>query len=131
MTVDYGFDMWGNTDISPTLQDVAGNSLMAQVICRRLFTPPGGMISAPDEPTVDLRSFLSTAQELDNSGLGRIKGSIINSVSADPRVFSVTATVTYDPDTETLTVICAGEGADGPFRLTLAVTSVTVDLLNS
>lgn len=131
MTVDYGFDMWGTTDLSPTLQDISGAELMAQVICRRWFTPPGVMISDPDATTVDLRSYLSTEQDLDARSIARIKGAASSAALADPRVYSITVTADYDPDLEMLTVTGQGFGADGPFRLTVGVSSVTVELLNS
>lgn len=131
MSVDYGFDMWGTTDISPTLQDISGPELMAQVICRRWYTPPGGMISDPDALTVDLRSYLSDDQNLNATTIARIKGTASAAALADPRVFSITVTADYDSDAELLTVTGAGQGADGPFRLTVGVSSVTVELLNS
>ena len=126
---DYGLDIWCTTDIDPLLADVTGAELMAQVCLRRLFTRLGALISAPNALTLDSRDFLS---------LGVISGGDIPNIQAqcqaalldDERVQTVSVVASFESTSRTLTLTIVGVGAFGPFSLTIAVTSVTVQLLN-
>jgi len=126
---DYGRDWYGTTDLLPTFASVTGSELMAQVCMRRVYTPPGSLFSAPLADTVDVRTYLSG--EVDQAKLNLIRGACTGAIMADPRVLSVTVTPTWFPSTRTMTLAIAGEGSQGPFALTLGVTSVTVELLQS
>lgn len=126
---DYGRDWYGTTDLLPTFASVTGATIMAQVCMRRVYTPPGSLFSAPLADTVDVRTYLSG--EVDQGKLGLIKGACTGAIMADPRVLSVTVTPTWFPSTRTMTIQIEGLGAQGPFALTLGVSSVTVELLQS
>lgn len=124
---DYGRDWSCAVDLLPTFGEVTGAELMAQVCMRRIYTPEGALFSAPLADTIDVRTYLST--EVDQAKLYLIQGACTGAISADPRVLSVTVTPTWIPATRTVQLAIAGEGAAGPFALTLAVSSVTVELL--
>ena len=128
---DYGRDWSGTTDLLPTFASVTGAELMAQVCMRRIYTPVGVLFSSPQADTVDVRQYLSTDIDPDRAKLNLIQGACTGAILADPRVLSVTVRPTWDAPTRTLTLAINGEGAEGPFALTLAVTSVTVELLTT
>lgn len=130
MTIDYGTDIWGTTDILPTIGGVGPADIMPQVICHRLLCDPATLLSAPDEQTVNLTSFLSAGIPRDDRGLKAIKSQIAGALLADPRILAVNIDLTYDDNSEVLTVKVNGTGSQGPFRLTLAVDSISVSVLN-
>lgn len=131
MATDYGTDMSGTTDITPTLLDVSGEQLLTEVICRRLFTPNASLLSAPDELTCDLRQFCGSTQDRDTRQLVAIKSTIKGALLADPRILSVTVVIDWEPESAFMTVHLTGQGATGPFKLTLAVTAVTFAVLST
>lgn len=126
---DYGRDWSCATDFLPTFAEATGAELMAQVCMRRIYTPTGVLFSAPQADTIDVRSYLSADMDPDMSRLNLIRGACTGAILADPRVLSVTVTPEWFPATRTLTLAIAGTGAEGPFALTLAISSVTVELL--
>lgn len=130
MATDYGYDASCDTDLTPTLLDVSGERLLAQVCCRRLYTPNASLLSAPDEKTTDLREFLSSTQGLSSRDLNVIRATATGALMADPRIFSVTINTDWDPTTGLLGLRITGQGSTGPFQLTLAVSAVTVQVLS-
>ncbi len=129
MATDFGRDMAGTTDLTPTLLDNEGDDLMVGVICRRLYTPNQSLLSSPGERTTDLRQYLSGEQARDGSDTGTIKSDATAALKADKRIFSVTIVVHWEPDEHFMTLDIKGAGATGPFDLTLRVDSVTVERL--
>jgi hypothetical protein len=128
--VDYGRDIWGTTDTIPTMPDVTSDDIMPQVICHRLLCDPGSLLSAPDAQTINLFSYLSSGIPRDRRGLDSIRGAISGALADEPRIYTSAVQVRFDEDTETLSVSVSGEGATGPFRLTLAVSETSVQVLN-
>ncbi len=126
---DFGSDMSGDTDLSPTLQDVSGLDLMRQVVCRRLYTPNASLLSAPDEVTCDLREFIGSTQPRDSRLLNGIRATATAALLADPRINSVVIVIDWEPDANFMSVAVSGVGSEGPFELTLAVTAVTIKVL--
>lgn len=129
MAIDYGRDLSCTTGLDPLLRDVTGNELMEQVCLRRLYARPGSTLSNPVDNTLDARDFLS--QGITPSDLPRIQGLCAAALLGDQRIFSATVLGSFTPSTNVLTLNIAGNGAQGPFNLTLAVSAVTVELLRS
>ncbi len=129
--VDYGRDISGATDVSPTFQESTGNQLMTEVICRRLDTPPYSLLSAPDELTCDIREFLSTEQPLQSAQLNTIRGTASAALLADPRILRVNIAIDWFPEANYMTLAISGFGANGPFKLTLGVTRDNITVLES
>lgn len=129
---DYGYDMQmtNDGDLTPTLLDEPSADL-AKVALRRLSTSPGGLLSAPNEETIDLRDFLSADLPPGQSGFGYIKAKATGALLADPRFFSVQITGSMSADGHSLTLIIDCVGASGPFQLTVSVNRLTVSLLKS
>jgi len=126
---DYGVDLSCDTDLDPLLRDVSGSELMGQVCLRRLFCRPGLLLSNPIDNTLDARDFLSTG--ITPKDLPRIGGQCAAALLGDQRIFSATVSASFDPLTNLLTLAITGTGSQGPFNLTIAVSSVTVELLRS
>lgn len=130
MATDYGTDLYCDTDMDGSLTEVSGSLLMQQVILKRLYTPKGSLLSAPSENTIDLREWLSSSVDPTHREITGAKAAAVSALMADQRIESVTVTPAFDAATRTLRVSIAGFGAEGPFSLTIGVTSLTVDILN-
>jgi len=126
-TPDYGFDFSATTDLDPMLRLVTGEELMGEICIRRLFARPGSLLSNPVDNTLDARDFLS--QSITQRDLPRIGGQCAAALTGDQRIFSANVSATFDPSLMILTLDIAGNGAQGPFNLTLVVSQVTVELL--
>jgi len=125
---DYGYDMAGSLDITPALHDVGSDNIMPQVCVRRLTTSAGSLLSAPEEDTIDLRDYLSSG--LTENDLYAIRSDMNIALTADERIDTVDITLQFDRVTEVMTTSVKGNGALGPFELTLSVSSVSVDIIN-
>jgi hypothetical protein len=111
------------------LRAVNGSELMGQVAMRRLFCRPGSLLSNPVDNTLDARDFV--AQGITPRDLPTIQGRCQAALLGDQRIYSATVAATFDPLLNLLTLAITGNGAQGPFNLTLAVSAVTVELLRA
>jgi len=128
MATDYGRDISGAIDISPTLQESTGLQLMREVAVRRQYTPDASLLSAPDEKTVDLRSFISADFPHNERGAQIVASAAVAALQADPRILSATVDATWE--TESYMVLRERIfTAEGPFDLVLGVNSVTISVL--
>ena len=123
---DFGVDIAtpDAADIDQYFSTVTGWRGLGQALGRRLITPRGSLLD-DDAYGYDLRSRLNdtfTAAEL--AQLGAV---VRRELEADERVESATAAVTFAQGT--LTVRAAVQTAEGPFRLVLAVSAVTTEIL--
>lgn len=126
---DYGSDLSCTTDLDPLLRLVSGAEMMAQVCLHRLYCRKGSLIGSPNENTIDARDFI--AQSINGvRDLQRIKGVCTNVLTADERIFSADVQASFDQKAQLLTLRITGTGALGPFNLTLAVSALTVELLD-
>lgn len=130
MATDFGTDIAGDTDLTPTLLNASGVDLLKQVCVRRLITPTGSLLSSPSAKTIDLRDYLSAEINRDGSGTGFIRTAIVQALVDDERISSVSVTLSFDPNSQVMTVGLAVVSGAGPFQLTLAVSAVTVEVLS-
>jgi hypothetical protein len=128
-SVDYGVDLSCGLDLNPMLLTVTGTELMNEVCMRRLFGRPGSTLSNPVDNTLDVRDFI--AQGISPRDLPTIQGRCVAALEGDQRIYSATVSASFDPNTNILTLAIAGNGAFGPFNLTLAVSAVTVEVLRA
>ncbi len=63
----YGVDFSCTDDMHPTMPTTSGDQLMREVAFRRLYTPTGSLLSAPQEFTIDVREYLSSESDSDRS----------------------------------------------------------------
>lgn len=135
MATDFGRDMVCTTDITPTLDDNEGLPLMVGVCVRQLYTPNQSLLSDPGHQSIDLRQFLGVDMPLQSDGTlntTTVRAAASAALLADPRIFSVVIKVEWFPEApHTMTVDITGVGAAGPFQLTLAVSRVSIEVLQS
>lgn len=122
----FGTDISGVTDLDKGFSLVSGPRCLAQAIARRLTTRRGGLFYAPDYG-LDVRDMIEERQTA--ATIAQWQQAIANECEKDERVERATATVTLNTATNTAAITVRIETAAGPFRLTLAVTSLTVELL--
>lgn len=122
--VDYGNDTEAVSDLTFARRQVEGETMMAQVIARRLTTRRGGLFYAPDYG-YDLRQFLKGSAP----PVSVINGNIENELLKDKRIADATSEATFSESTEALQVHVFGNGSEGPFDLTISIDEVTVELL--
>lgn len=123
---DFGDDIGGVLDVDDNLSVVGGSTALAQAALRRLSTNRGSLfydseygysLSARVNDTVDERSIFETT------------AGVRAELERDERV--LTADVTVTSSGEALAVVAVLETIEGPFRLVLRATEVTVELLSS
>jgi phage baseplate assembly protein W len=114
-----------HVDFTEDFAEVSGRTLLIQAICRRLITPRGALIDDIDYGS-DVTRYCN--DDIDPRDVGAIAAEIDAEIVKDERVKSSSTTATLDDEgmliTESQIVDLAG-----PFKLTLSVTSVTVELL--
>lgn len=126
MTNPLGVDLYGLDDVDEGERLVEEVEGLCQSIYRRLTTPRGSLLRVPNYG-LDVRSFLGL--EMTRPMQAQIGAQIRQEVLKDEQVQSCTVDV-VSFTRETLTLRIAGEAAEGPFRLTLAASAITVELLN-
>ena len=127
MTIDYGYDIgMGPTliDLDPNMIDIGGRTLLVQSCVRRLVTYRGTLIDDPNYGT-DVRVFLN--DDVTPTGLAMYGAAVDAELVKDERVLRSSTTCTFVANVLMLSISLV-DGA-GPFRLTLAVSNVTVTLL--
>lgn len=121
---DLGLDLSCVTDLEEDMAEVSGRTCLAQAIARRLTTPRGGLIDDPGYG-YDLRDLLNA--DVGPRELAAAASAAENECLKDERVLSATVSIVYAQQT----VDVALEDADGPFKLVLAVDTVTVAILQA
>ncbi len=126
MTIDLGTDIStpDAADIDPFFGLVSGLRGLAQALARRMVTPRGSLLD-DDSYGYDLRSRLNdNLKPADLSALGTI---VQRELEADERVESATISLSLAGDV--LRVVARIVASVGAFRLVLAVSAVTVEIL--
>lgn len=123
---DYGLDINtpGGLDLDPAFASIAGPEAVLQVAVRGLSTAPGSLPDAP-EWGYNLRAHVNDHEVSPRS----IEAAVVAQVLRDERVRRATATVTFDAASGTLSVTLLLVLAEGTFRLVLAVSAVSVEVL--
>ena len=131
---NYGVDFWigpnatGAMDADPSMRVISGRGLISQSLLCRLSTPRGSVIDCPNA-CMDLRDYVSAGMM--PSQIAALIGLINAEVAKDQRMIQVGSVATFNPTTATLKVTVSGQSSFGPFSLVLAVTSVTVQILDA
>jgi phage baseplate assembly protein W len=128
MTVDFGTDVSCSPDLDPLLEARSGVRVLAEALVRRLQTPRGSLFYAPSYG-YDLKAVLLS--RIDRAALARIRASIMAELRHDERVDDLEVALSFDAANEALSVRISVATAAGPFALTLAVTSVSLDILEA
>ncbi len=129
---DFGRDISCTTSLR-TGRYVTGSRIVAEAVYRRLTTPRGMLLGDEDEEDygLDLTELIgSVATKNDAAAL---EGRIASELEKDERIDVVSASVTPivdGPSTEFEILIEGRTIEDEAFDLTIAVTDVSVELLN-
>lgn len=117
----------GILDLDPAFGLATGRLQLAQAIGRRITRRRGELGWIGDDPDdgMDVRDFLGSST--DAASTSRIEAQVKAEVMRDERVLAAEATATITDGLLTITLRLAD--ADGPFRLVLAVSAVTIELL--
>lgn len=117
----------GVPDLDPMFGLVSGRAALAQAIARRLTTRRGLLEWIGDDPEYghDVREYLG--EDVGPRAEFVIASRVQAECLKDERVRAAQVTATLTSGRLTLSIKLTD--ADGPFRLTLAVTGVTVELL--
>lgn len=123
---DFGSDILVFPDLDETMEPRTGAVVLGDALARRLTTPRG---SLPFHPNYgfDLREYLNS--EMTDEELFRCKADSELEVEKDERVLNADSSVSFDPSSETLTLVVRVEAEAGPFKLTIAASQATVSIL--
>lgn len=114
----------GLPDLDPFFGLVDGYTALAQALLRRVVTPTGAVI---DDPAYghDVRVYLNDADPSPTAIAAAVRAQWL----ADERVEDARVVVTFADNALRIEgVVLAGEG---PFRLVLAVSAVTAEILTA
>jgi hypothetical protein len=123
---DYGTDFSCTTDLEATLSTVSGPMVVVEAVVRRWTTPTGALLGDPNYG-FDLTSYCNA--DVGPRDIAQMSDGLNAEAEKDERVLECTSTVVLGSD-DVLTVaanltLLGGE----TFTLSLAVDSVTVELL--
>lgn len=121
-----GIDVATFPDLSDTFMLISGKRAVAEAIYRRLTTPRGSLPFHPDVG-VDVRSYLN--EDMTLTSMSTLRSDVEQEVKRDERVNDAQVTSTFNTSTESLEIVVQVGTDDGPFRLTLNVTSLTATML--
>lgn len=124
---DFGTDISVFPDLDKTLALISGGRVLGEAVAKMWLTRRGSLVFHPDRG-VDIRDYLN--ESIDGSVLAEIRTLCEREAEQDERVDSCTVLVTYDPTTQEITIAAALETAEGPYRFTLGVTSLTTSMLS-
>jgi hypothetical protein len=115
-------------DGDPSLRTVTGRAILVQSLLCRQSTPRGSVIDCPND-CLDLRDYV--AEGMTPTQVLSIYGTIQAELLKDQRVSQAIVNGSYSFQTSVLTLNEAITSSYGPFTLVLAVSAVTVQLLNA
>jgi phage baseplate assembly protein W len=126
---DYGTDLACITGLSPECRSVSGLRLLSEAIVRRLTTPRGRVIDAPDYGT-DLHDYLGA--EFTPRTSAQIVAAIKGELDKDERIAQSEPVIqTLDSLARSMTIAIAVTTVEGvTFRLVMSVSQLTTELLS-
>lgn len=125
---DFGVDVSTYPQLSESLALVTQRRAVAEMAYRRLTTARGQLAFHPDAGR-DLRFFLNEA--VTDTRIFALREQIEREVERDERVERAVAKVTFDSQSQALDITVEISTAEGTFPLTLRVTQLTVELLET
>jgi hypothetical protein len=126
MAIDFGLDTDASTGLQFRRSLVGGARNLANAAVRRLSTRRGSLRYAPNYG-FDIRELIQDA--MDSADVRLDQGAIEQELEKDDRFLRATATITGDAKTGTVDMAIEIFTDDGPFRLVVRITNVTVELL--
>lgn len=124
----YGSDISAVSDINPSMVLRSGPQVLADAIGRRLITPRGGLFYDPDYG-LDVRAWLN--ESITESSGVELGSAIAAECEKDERIESARATVDFNLLEGRIRIAVELTTAEGPYRLVLSVSDVSVDILEA
>lgn len=124
--VDFGTDISFLDDLDPLFGLVSGTDNLGQALVHRLSTPRESLPWDKNYGT-DLRGYVN--ETMTPAKLAAAKADAQAECIKDERVLACLATVNFDTQAKSLLVQLVVQTSAGPFAFVLAVTDVTVELL--
>ena len=121
---DLGSDLDGVTDLTGQMAEVSGRLCAVQAWARRLITSRSSLVDDPNYG-YDLSDYIDA--DVTEAEIKEIQGGVDEELLKDERCLQCTSTVTFLSGA--LRVVASCQDADGPFRLTLNVTDVNIEVL--
>lgn len=118
----------GFVDLDPAMSEATGRHVLTNSLICRQCQPLGSNPQWPNDG-IDLRNYVQLG--MTPAQLAEVAGKIQNQLQRDQRVLRVNVQVTFNASTSAMTVVENFVSSYGPFSLTLAVTSVTVAILEA
>lgn len=123
----FGIDLWCDGDLTPDMAEVSDDAtILGQALLRRFSTPEGWLLDEPGYG-LDLRDELG--ETLTPARQAALRGKIQLQALRDERVLSCSVVASFSAGV--LTVGLSGRASFGPFRLTIAVSAASVQLLEA
>lgn len=123
---DFGSDISTFPTLDGTMRPITGQRVVLEACARRLQTPRGALWAHQDYG-LDLRAWLN--ESFGAASQAEMAAAITAELEKDERVLEVAVSSSLDARTDVLTVRIGVATAEGAFRLTLAVSRATVDVV--
>jgi hypothetical protein len=121
---NFGTDLYGVFDIDPMGATVSGRLLLSQALVRRITTPRGRLL---DDPNYGYDVAGELSDDVTDADIATIAATMDAEFLKDERIVSSSTTTTFvNGVLNTTTTLQDGTG---PFSLVLAISSVTVSVL--
>lgn len=116
------------TSVGPRFSFVSENLCLGQSLVRRLTTPRGALPWAPNDG-VDVRSYLNHGST--SQATFSLQRAVRDECEKDERVQSADVAAAFNFGTQTMTLTIGIVTANGPFKLVLLVSQLTVAILDA
>lgn len=115
--------------VSPQFSTIAGSRTVAENIARRLITERG-TLPWDRAAGFNVRGYLN--ETITQRASSKIRSGVFQQVMLEERVRAVRVAVTASGslDSQTISIALVMTLAEGPFRLTVAISALTVELLS-
>ncbi len=128
MAVDFGTCLDMTTDLPLRWSMANGFRNLANNIVRRLVCAPGTIHYSPDDG-FDVRSLCNS--KVTTNTIGTYQSQIARQCERDGRVIRAVVSIVYTQATSTATINISLDTSNGPFKLVLGVSDVTVAILRA
>jgi hypothetical protein len=122
----YGTGIGDRDELDPRFAPVDEVTNMAIEMARRLSTPRGALVWAPNDG-IDLTLYLN--RDLEPSDVNAMRTEILHEILKDERIASASVDVAFDPGGSALTLSVEGVGAPGPFSMVIAASALSISVL--
>jgi phage baseplate assembly protein W len=126
---DYGSDISTFPDLDGTFTLITGTRVVCEAVARRLSTPRGSLLGAPDYG-IDLRAYVN--ESMDADVLAGLQRSAKLEIAKDERIASVAVAASFDFASSTLTLNISADLVTGEsFSLVMTIGNLAISMLQT